>query len=96
MLWFLAGMGVLVLVLAPLRRAFFGNGAWRFTVPLVVSLGIGFVLGSLLIRFGLPPYVMLLGPAAAVLVVAPALREWLGENLGPRDGRGGGGRGNGT
>ena len=93
MLWFLVGIGVL-LVLAPLRRAFFG--AWRFTVPLVVSLGIGFVLGAFLVRFGLPPYVVLLGPAAAVLVVAPALREWLGENLDPRDGRGGGGRGNGT
>ena len=94
MLWFLIGVGVLVLVLAPLRRAFFG--AWRFTVPLVVSLGVGFVVGSFLVGFGLPPYAMLLGPAAAVLVVAPALRDWLGENLGPRNGRGGGERGSGT
>ena len=90
MLWFLVRISLLVFVLAPVRRA------WRFTVPLVVSLGIGFVVGSFLVKFGLPPYVVLLGPAAAVLVVAPALREWLGENLDPRDGRGGGGRGNGT
>jgi hypothetical protein len=68
------------LILAPLRRAFFG--AWRFTVPLVVSLGVGFVVGAFLVGFGLPAYVMLLSPVAAVLVVAPALRTWLGENLG--------------
>jgi len=96
MIWLLIFATLLVLLVAPLRRAFFGNGAWRFTVPLVVSLGVGFVVGAFLVGFGLPPYVLLLGPAAAVLVVAPALRAWLGENLGPRNGRGGGEGGSGT
>jgi len=80
MLWLLILASVLVLLIAPLRQGFIAN--WRFTVPLVVSLAVGFVVGSFLLGFGLPPYVLLLGPAAAVLVVAPALRAWLGENLG--------------
>jgi len=96
MFWLMILAAALVLLLAPLRRAFLGNGAWRFTVPLVVSLVAGAVVGAFLIGFGLPPYVLLLGPAAAVLVVAPALRAWLDENLGPRNGKSGGESGDGT
>ncbi len=96
MLWLLIAVSVLVLMLAPLRRAFLGGGAWRFTIPLIVSLVVGYVVGSFLVGFGLPPYALLLGPLAAVLVVAPALRAWLDENLGPRNDRDGGERGNRT
>lgn len=94
MFWLMIFAAALVLLLAPLRRAFLGNGAWRFTIPLVVSLVAGAVVGAFLVGFGLPPYALLLGPVAAVLVVAPALRAWLGENVGPRN-EGGGGRGKG-
>jgi hypothetical protein len=96
MTWLLILASALVLLLAPLRRALLGNGAWRFTVPLVASLAVGFAVGSFLVGFGLPPYVLLLGPAAAVLVVAPALRAWLDENLGSRNGKSGGEPGDGT
>jgi hypothetical protein len=93
--WAVVGLAV-VLLLAPLRRALLGNGAWRFTVPLVASLAVGFAVGSFLVGFGLPPYALLLAPVAAVLVVAPALRAWLDENLGARNGKSGGEPGDGT
>jgi hypothetical protein len=84
--WVLLGL-VVVLLFAPLRKAFFGS--WRSTVPLVVSLIVGVEVGSFLVGFGLPPYVLLLAPVAAVLVVAPALRAWLSQNISPENEKGG-------
>ena len=79
MLWLISIVAILLLA-GPLRRVFFG--AWRFTIPLVVSIVVGLDVGAFLVGFGLPPYVILMSPVAAVLVVMPAIRAWLNENIG--------------
>jgi len=90
MLWW-AVMGlVVVLLLAPLRRAFFGARAWRFTVPVTIAVFVTILLLGAFGSFGLPCW------AALVLIILIALemgfegKRLMDQNFGPPRGPGNG------
>lgn len=80
--WAVLGLAV-VLLLAPLRRAFFGAGAWRFTVPLTIAVYVTILLLGVFGSFGLPCWGVL------VLIILIALemgfegKRLLDQNFGP-------------
>jgi hypothetical protein len=65
MLWWAVLGLVVVLLLAPLRRAFFA--AWRFTVPVTIAVFVTILLLGAFGSFGLPCWV------ALVLIILIAL-----------------------
>ena len=85
MLWLIV-IFLLILVIAPIRQRFFG--AWRFTIPAVAGLVVGFVLAAFLVSFGLPAWTMLFLPFVMAMGLGSEGKRWFDENLGaPKDGR---------
>jgi hypothetical protein len=83
MFWLIA-IVLLVLVIAPLRNAFFA--AWRFTIPAAAGLIAGVALAAFLVRFGLPGWTMLFMPCVFAMGIGSAGKQWLDENFGPPKG----------
>jgi hypothetical protein len=76
MFWLAIGILTLVLLIAPLRRAFLG--AWRITVPLVVGALGGLLLAEYVVaKLGFPPWIVLF----AVPLLASAAFGAFGEML---------------
>jgi len=77
MFWLAIGILTVVLLIAPLRRAFLG--AWRVTVPLVVGGLGGLLLAEYVVaNLGFPPWIVLF----AVPLLASAAFGAFGEMLG--------------
>jgi predicted RND superfamily exporter protein len=83
MLWWAVLGLVVVLLLAPLRRTIYGTRAWRFTVPLTITVFATILLLGAFGSFGLPCLAVL------VLIILIALemgfegKRLLDENFGP-------------
>jgi len=74
-------VGLTIVLVAPLRRAFFCS--WRFTVPAVAALLGGLVFTAWLVGFGIPGWAMLFLPPVMALGVGAGAKQWLDQNLGP-------------
>ena len=74
--------GIIVLVLAPLRRAFFA--AWRVTIPLVIGIVAGLWFIGFVANLGGPGWIVLFVAFILVMEVAVTGKEWLEEHFGHR------------
>jgi hypothetical protein len=81
MLWLLVLIPLLVLGVAPLRRAFLT--AWRFTFPAALGFLGGAVLSAFLVGFGVPALVMLILPPLLALQMGAFGKAWFDQNFGP-------------
>lgn len=74
--------GIIVLVLAPLRRAFFA--AWRVTIPLVIGLAVALWFMGFVGNLGGPGWIVLFTAFILAMEVAVTGKEWLEEHFGRR------------
>ncbi|MBE3097822.1 MAG: hypothetical protein IMZ44_11945 [Planctomycetes bacterium] len=79
-LWLAIGLTV-VLLIAPLRRAFLA--AWRFTVPATIALLITFLLLGVFGSFGLPCWAVLVLLVLIGLEMGFEGKRLLDQNFGP-------------
>lgn len=82
MLWLLILASVAVLLLlAPLRRAYFA--AWRFTIPVTIAVFITIVLLGVFGSFGLPCWAVLILLVLIGLEMGFEGKRLLDQNFGP-------------
>jgi len=72
--------GIIVLVFAPLRRAFFA--AWRVTIPLVIGLVAGLWFIGFVGHMGAPGWIVLFAALWLALRIVVEGKEWLDEHFG--------------
>jgi hypothetical protein len=81
MFWIPIAAVLLVVLIAPIRNAFFG--AWRFMLPAIGGLVGGLLFTSFLVGFGVPAWAMLVLPPLLAFSCGAAGKAWLDQNFGP-------------
>lgn len=66
-------VAVVLFFLGPLRRPFFSN--WRFTIPLTIGALVGFFSAFLFVRYGAPPFFLLIGPILGMSIIGGELKD---------------------
>ena len=75
-------VGVLLLLVGPLRRPFFS--AWRLSLPLVGGAVVGGLIACYMVKQGAPTWIMLVGPVLGAVALGGAAKELLDDVFGPK------------
>ena len=82
MIWLLVIVGVLLLLVGPLRRRVLAH--WRIVVPLVVGGVLGLILVNKFMASSAPGWLFIVGPIFGGLIIGGACRDFLNEILDDR------------